>query len=484
MAKVLDGKFDDLRLVVRRKFVRLSDDFPNSDSADLKSKLLRDRGSTFVCNRREGCALSISLRPPSEHVTKSKTSLDAANGRENLSTAHAIVAVRVLVGSNLGNIPTTIIVQGRPVELSPRVKKWYSLPLTNEEIILGIRCGFVTLGIGPASDPTIDSVVDAVEVYARERKDISPWIQKFYFGSLSDENKQSGSAQSSLVATSKRHVDNASSCGLLLGAKALASFFEVSPDSVRHMEKEQRRRVHSIVEETAYTQDAAVSQAIHDLICRLESHDVDRGSLFDESILRGWLKALVDVRMALPKSPWEGADGKTRWTAMRRFLVKCLEAVSKIARDRPMIYLRCMDVFAITNPSVGSIALQVVRYVCDACRLSLPCLDILDGANGALSLCLTEAATGIRLNTERGRRLAGFDDIMALVKVGTPDFTRSVCQAISGFCQRAGDPEQDESNIFRTLQAARLVAYQCDSCGLCPVKDVRYTCLEESFDIE
>ena len=485
MAKVPDGKFDVSGQFsgssVVRTFLTI---FPNSDSTDLKSKLLSDRSSSFVCNRLEGCALSISLRSLSEHATKSKTSSDAANGLENLSTTHAIVAVRVLVGSNLGNVPSTVIVQGRPVKLSPRVKKWYSLPLTNEEIVLGIRCGFITLGIGPSSDPTNNSVLDSVEVYARERKDISPWIKRFYFASRVDDNKQLGCAPSSLVAPSKWQVDETSSRGLLLGAKALASFCELSPDSVGHMDKEQRRRVQSIVEETAYTQDTAVSQAIRDLICRLEPHDVDRGSLFDESLLRGWLKALVDVRKTLPKSPWEGADGKTRWTTVRRFLLNCLEAVSKIARDRPMIYLRCMDVFAITNPSVGSIALQVLRYVYDACQLSLPCLDILDGPNGVISLCLTEAATGVRLNTERGRHLAGFDDIMAFVVVGTPDLARSVCQAISGFCKRAGNPEEDESSIFRTLQAARLVAYQCDSCGLCPVKEVRYTCLEESFDIE
>jgi hypothetical protein len=426
--------------------------------------------------------MSIALRPPSENTAKTKTPSAAGNEFENLAITHAIVAVRILVGSTPGNIPSRVIVQGRPIELSPGVKKWYSLPLTNEEIVLGVRSGFVTLGIGPPSDVNSNSGIDAVEVYARDRKDLSPWIPKFYFASGNDGKNEPDKGQAAIFDKSTRHVDDPSSRGLLLGAKALASFCVLSPESVEHMDMDQRRCIQSIVEETAHTPDAGVIQVIQELLCRLEPDDGLRGLLFDESVLQGWMRALVDVRMALPESPWVGAEGKARWTAVRRFLVNCLGTVSRIARVRPMIYLRCMDVFEITNASAGSIGLQVLQYVFDACRMSLPCIELIDGPSGIVSLCLTEAV--IRLNTERGRHLTGFDDIKTLLEICTPDLIRSACDALSGFCRRAGNADEDEANIFRTLQGARLVAYQCDSCGVCPMTDVRYTCLEESFDIE
>lgn len=474
MGKVLVGKFGTARPFF---VLAYSDVIIKSNSEELKSKL-RDRSSSFVCQRREGCTLCISLRPSRVQGKPIKAPLGTEC--ESLATTHAIVAFRVLVGSSLGNVPSRITVQGRPVELSPRVKKWYSLPLTNEEIVMGIRSGFITLGIGPPSDAGTHSGIDAVEVYARERKDVSPWIEKFYFDCEGDGLNQSFNA-STLVASTKQ-ADNPSSNGLLLGARALASFCELSPELMGQMDEEQKRCVQAIVEETAYTPDMAVSQAMHELIRRLEPDAGLRGSIFDESLLRGWMRSLVDVGMALPPSPWEGEDGKARWTVMRRFLLNCLGTVSQIARDQPMIYLRCMDVFEIKNPSVDSVALQMLRYVCEACRLSLPCLDVIDGASGIVSLCLTEAA--IKLNTERTQHLAGFDDVMALLDADTPDLSRKVCDALSGFCRRSGDSEEEEANIFRTLQGARLVAYQCDSCGLCPMKDVRYTCLEDSFDIE
>jgi hypothetical protein len=431
-----------------------------------------------VCHRREGCTLSISLRPPTKQMTKI---IVPVVDSENLSvaTTHAIVAVRVLVGSSPGNVPSRVVVQGRPVELSPRVKKWYSLPLTNEEVAIGVRSGFVTLGIGPPSDPTSNSGIDAVEVYVKDRKELRPWLEKYYYKDFPMNESDLG--QSSNVTAVVRDVDDPSSQGFRLGAKALACFCELSPESVKNMDEDQRRCVQSIVEETACTPDTQVTQVISDFLRHLEPNDRLRGSLFDESILRGWMRALIDLKTNLPESPWAGPEGRTRWTAVRRFLLRCLAAVSKIARDRPMVYLRCMDALEITS-STGSIALQVLRYVCDACRMGLPCIEMIDGASGIVSLCLTEAA--IRLNTERGRHLAGLNDVCTLLDVCTPDLAQSACDALSGFCCRAGNSEEDEANLFRMLQGARLVAYQCDSCGLCPMKDVRYSCLEEAFDIE
>lgn len=396
--------------------------------------------------------------------------------------SRVIVALRVLVGSTLTNVPSKLVVQGRPVELRPRMKKWYSLPLTNEEIVFGARNGFITLGIGPPMESTSNSGVDAVEVYAKKRDNLGPWMKKGYFSSSLNPSKETIQKIPSTAPTMSSADDSLRHDRLVLGANALTSFCELSPEAASAIDEEQRGRIQSIVEETAYTSDARISDAIGSLICRLEPNAGLRGSLYDESILRGWMRALLDVRKSLPEAPLSGIEGKSRWSSLRSFLSSCVAAVAQIARDRPMIYLRCTENLLEMNASAGSIALQVLRYVLEACRWSLPCSGLLEGPSGIISLCLIEAA--IRLNTERGRHLAGFSDIRTLLEVSTNDQARLVCSALSGFCRRAGQSDEAEANLFVMLQGARLVAYQCDSCGLCPMKEVRYTCLEESFDIE
>jgi hypothetical protein len=88
-----------------------------------------------------------------------------------------IVTLRLLVGTTMTEfIPKYVSVEGRRVWLRPEVKKWYDLPLTAEEIALGLRNGFVSIGIGPSFDSGNNPLVDAIEVYAARRGRISHWL--------------------------------------------------------------------------------------------------------------------------------------------------------------------------------------------------------------------------------------------------------------------------------------------------------------------
>lgn len=155
-----------------------------SDPEDLKSRLSRDSSSSLICPRRDGCTLTIALRPKSNGTEG--TTRAAGSRSQALSLPKAphgdmvIAALRILVGSTSSYIPSKIYVQGRPVDLTPRVKKWYSLPLTDEEIALSIRNGILSVGIGQAFDSSSNIVVDSVEVYAAERSSIETWLPKSY----------------------------------------------------------------------------------------------------------------------------------------------------------------------------------------------------------------------------------------------------------------------------------------------------------------
>ena len=80
---------------------------------------------------RDGCTITVSLEGPVEmskigdrEISDSPIGIsritDSNKEREEL----VIVAVRILVGStSTDSIPTRVYVQGRPVELSPSVKR-------------------------------------------------------------------------------------------------------------------------------------------------------------------------------------------------------------------------------------------------------------------------------------------------------------------------------------------------------------------------
>jgi len=132
------------------------------DSKELKTRLARDSSSSFECPRREGCCLAISLTHNKESVGRSKS---VAKPPELV-----ISAIRVLIGSSSEYMPSKISVQGRAIDITPRLKRWYNITLTEEEIARGVRTGLVTLWVGQSFDPTNSPVLDSVEIFASERK--------------------------------------------------------------------------------------------------------------------------------------------------------------------------------------------------------------------------------------------------------------------------------------------------------------------------
>jgi hypothetical protein len=194
------------------------------------------------------------------------------------------------------------------------------------------------------------------------------------------------------------------------------------------------------------------------------------------------MKILDDAKNLCSDSTMTNADESLRWDATRLILRDCLRAVSRIARERPMNYLQCMVNASENDSSTGSIATDACELILEGDRRSLPCVDLLDGHGGLIELCLTEIA--IELNTDRGSNLAKFDAVKQFLQSSNRDVVQSTCRAVSSFCRRQGTTNPGDTDLFRLLQGTRIVAYKCDSCGLCPLKDVRYTFLEEAFDIE
>ena len=95
---------------------------------------------------------------------------------QNPNAEMCMIGVLVMVGDAMPhNIPTELHLHERLVETQPGVKRWYSLPLTNEEVLLSDKeLVLTTLGSHFAGNPP---AIDQIEVFAM-RKDKFGWADK------------------------------------------------------------------------------------------------------------------------------------------------------------------------------------------------------------------------------------------------------------------------------------------------------------------
>jgi hypothetical protein len=456
-----------------------------SDPEDLKTRLSRDSSVFLMCPRREGCTLTVSIRQ--KHIEGGETSRTNDKKSQSEKGDFVIAALRILVGSTSpDNIPSKIYIEGRPVDITPGVKKWYSLPLTEEEIALSTRNGLVSVGIGQSFDSSNNPLVDSVEVYTAERRMVDDWLPKSYFSpkplpALGVVKKQS--------ATDVNVQDDAPN-GLILSARALTHLSELLGFG-KMMSDAERDFLKQLVQDTALDRDRKVSVCVENLLERLEPDARARKSFYDESILFGCSKALGRSRETVSESETDHSGEKSspsaKWNAVRLVLQDCLKSAASIARERPMNYLQSMETIVGNGVSSGSIAVDSSKLILEGFRKSINFEDLIGGAGGIVDLSLTEMAIELNTDSEQSN-FAKFDVIRGLLESQKSTVVEGCCEAVSTFlCRSHGGGEQAGSetpDLFTLLQQSRLVAYKCDSCALFPMKEIRYTLLEELFDIE
>ena len=176
------------------------------------------------------------------------------------------------MGSTSNYIPSKIYLQGRPVDLTPRVKKWYSLPLTDEEIALSVRSGMLTIGIGPSFDSSNNVVVDSIEVYAAKRKSIETWLPKSYFGVGGNKVPPCSSTQYPVAVPSDYE---SGSKGLISSVRALSFLCELA-DSSKVLSESDRNFLRKLIQDTALDRDKKMKESVHELLGRLEPDSFSR----------------------------------------------------------------------------------------------------------------------------------------------------------------------------------------------------------------
>jgi len=456
------------------------------DSKEVKTRLARDSSSSLVCPQREGCCLTISLSEKIDMPLRSKPT-------EN-PTELVISAIRVLVGSNCDYMPSKISVQGRSIDITPRLKRWYNIPLTEEEIARGVRTGLISLWIGQSFDPKNAPVIDSVEVFARDRNSVNMAYPKNYFASASTTgietspklDEETPNLLSSDEQTSSSEDDIITSNGLILSIRATTNLCQLIGPSVRFSD-EGKELLRQLIQVTAVHPEKRLGRSLQVLSSSLDSDSRSRWSFQDENMLAGCSQSLDECNALLNDvACTEGemhASEDFKWNAIKRILQDCLKASSLIARKRPNNYLQSMGNMQENNFKSGSIAIEASKLILEGLKRSTGFEELIGGTKGIITLSLTEMAIVVYMDDSTSTKdFVQLSQIREFLDVAN----LSTCQAISTFFQDH-ESEQMKSGIpglFVQMEAARRVAYQCDSCGLCPMKDVRYTILEEDYGID
>ena len=427
-----------------------------------------------MCPKREGCMLTVSLKQkrgdPADATSKS------GETRPQPRTGGLVIAaIRILVGSTSPDcIPSKIVIEGRPVDLTPGIKKWYSLPLTEEEIALSIRNEMVSVGIGPSFESSHNPLVDSVEVYAAERSTIEEWLPQTYFTARNEPKVVENRPE---IAERDNSTDvHESTNGLVLSAAALTHLCKLLGGYGASMTDSKREFLKQLVQETTLDRTRKVRKCVGSLLVHLEPDVRTRKLFYDESTLLGCMKVLSQSHEW--KVSVDGGDVSTlnsKWKAVKVVLQECLKSAAVIARERPMNYLQ----------TSGSIAVDSSKLIIEGLRHSTHYEDLIGGPGGIVDLALTEMAIELNTDTPQSKQFAKFDVIRSLLESNVPSVVERCCEAVSAFCRKHGRGtlgENSSNDLFTLLQSARLVAYQCDSCTVM-IEKIRYT-LEGDHDID
>lgn len=287
--------------------------------------------------------------------------LDSNETRKGGADDLAIVAIRVLVGSMPELIPREISIMGsgRTIKTKRNTKRWYDFVLTDEEILLAIRNGFVSIYFSPSHDLSSGAVVDAVEVYAKTRSDF-PFLSP-NSGSTAARNSHGLIWQPEYKQEELNHVSCIQS--LMFLAKILgedkASFLSSSNSDV----------MKQVLAKTALDssecgpEGETLRSSTLTLLKEVVHDDSECSRFFDSSTVRGLMTTLMGLANFLKDYVSSMSTGQTllkKEAVLHRamkLLVQIIETSSDIARTSGDNYKAAISSLIKEGASKASIAI-------------------------------------------------------------------------------------------------------------------------------
>ena len=411
-------------------------------SEELKSMLSRDSSTSYTCPH-EGCCFSISLRT-------------SKNGLKD----QVISAVRILVGSSPESTPSKFFVQGRKIEVLPNLKRWYNVPLTEIEILVGIRAGHVELRVGSSFDLNHRPVLEAIEVYASERDSVV--IPRSYFAKIPQKLP--------VLVEDTKGIDEKESAGISLAVRAISRFFEVVNPSCEVPESG-KDLLFNLIQETALHPDQDLKDDLKKLAEFVEQDEGERERESDDRVLIGCIRSLGVISKYIATAT---DDSFKKRRSIYTVFHDCLKVCTSIARNRPINYLQSMGNIVDNKLAAASVAVELTK-ICS--NLKRTAVEYQKG--DIVTLTLYELAINL-LSDDTSKHSKAFPQFNNEYL----DFSDECCHAVSTFFRTHYKSTDERPDLFAQLEAARLIVYQCDCCMVVPMKEFRYTILEKDYGIE
>lgn len=434
------------------------------DPVITKRRLSMNSGEFIISPSSEGGTLTVSLRRPersmssilSSRLQQRLTSSERNNADFEYNSVDvdklAIVAVRILLGSTSTEyLPQQISVMGRRIKLREKVKRWYDIPLTDEEIILGHKSGSVTISIGASLDTTSSPpLIDSVEVFAKELSHLT----SCFSARTKPNNIHCLNEQEEVEEQTRRCLDTS--------ILAIAHLYDLVDNKVDLSSQIDIETINRLIQITALDspEEDNVRSHVISLVKSMEKNQNTMQFLLDEGTIHGILNIEKDIsckKIGETSIPYQWRD------KIISRLNDCLEVAISIAKDRPANYRNVIEKLVSSGETEFSVALQAQR--------------ILDNFHNK------KLATKV---SPKLTQLALFES-MATDCVPTINFAG--LQLIGEILRNHNEAIVKESCIklaetLKEIQSFdKVQAFQCDSCMVFPITGTRYTLEDKNIDL-
>jgi len=463
--------FETLTNVTRADELIFGGDGVDENSTVTKRKLCTGSNEYVVSPSKEGCTFIVSLQRVSA-PTKDKD-----DGKLSIHdpAKHAIVAIRILLGTNTTDfLPREVSVMGRSIKPTRDKKRWYDVPLTDEEIMLGVRAGFVSICISGALDGDKNqALIDAIEVYAEKRASI-PHL----FPIVSEKNPNETLLSTSLQGGAEGSRKSLDTCIVVIshifqlmgGASGLSS--SISEDSLQRL-----------IQVTALDSDkeGSVRNHVIELLKELESDPHAMQMLLDKGSLQGIcnvLKDLESVTTDIINTTTSGKEDEELNTSesipdhlSEKILMKvneCLLAATAIVKERPGNYKNAIESLITSNNTRSSIALHSKTFI-EKCQV---CTTVAETASRLVELTIHETMSNSDDQMSKSTQsFAGLETLAGILGSPNQSIVQKCCETVA--------------KVLKDLQEAQvLLQFRCDCCGILPITKMRFTMDEEGYDID
>ena len=451
----------------------------NSDS--IKDKLSSKNSVYLMSPSRDGCTITVALEGPVDmsklgdrEVADSPMGIPNLNDKGKHREHLAIVALRFLVGSTTTDcLPSCLFVQGRPVQLTPSIKRWYDVPLTLEEVLMAVRSGSVSIGLGPTFESGNSPLVDAVEVYAVPKKRLHHLIPQALEGKLVGDCVQ--------AKVPPERSDCAST--LVLKTRILSFLYQLVGARLNQDTPEGKSLKH-LIRSTAFNEDRSVRDHVVKLLERVETKSDLRQTFLDEGTLLGISSALKVVSNIFRQAQAGELEEKHFGEKLKSQLEASLRSATTIALARPENYVKATETLSSEGLSPTSIALDSSHILMFAIKAGLDYQGILENV---VHLVLAELSIGTSYTESAKCSFATFDIISDILKLEHQDVVERCCNAVRSFLDTYSPAVKKQvTDFFNSVDAdmSAPIAYQCDSCSKFPITDSRFTLLDDDRDID